>query len=97
MRPGELLVWQVLVETIPAGTEGTPVERNLVRNTLLRHWPQQSTLSKSKQPVWMDSRPMSIPEGVQPARLRVVGWVEDSAGRLLAVAQSRCATDRKLP
>ncbi len=97
MRSGELFVWQVLIETIPAGTEGTPVERNLVRNTLVRQWSYQSSLSKSKQPVWVDSRPMSIPEGAHPERLRVVGWVEDSAGRLLALAQSRCTAKKPPP
>ena len=34
---------------------------------------------------------MNIPEGARPERLRVIGWVEDAQGRLLAVAQSRCA------
>ena len=87
---GELTAWQVLVETIPAGTEGTPVERNLVRNTLVRQWQNQSLLSNSKQNAWLESRPMSMPEGTKPERLRLVGWVEDSAGRLLAVAQTRC-------
>jgi len=37
-----------------------------------------------------ESRPMSIPEGAKPARLRVVGWVEDARGRIRAIAQSRC-------
>ena len=31
---GLLTAWLALVETIPAGTDGTAVERNLVRNTL---------------------------------------------------------------
>ena len=35
---GPWKAWLLLVETIPAGTEGTPVERNLVRNALQPAW-----------------------------------------------------------
>lgn len=95
----DLLAWQLLVETIPAGSEGTSVERNLVRNVLPRQWSRHITLSNSKQAsrptTWIDSRPMSIPEGAKPERLRVVGWVEDATGNLLAIAQSRCATEKQ--
>jgi hypothetical protein len=38
-----------------------------------------------------ESRPMRIPEGAQPERLRVIGWVEDARGRLVAAARSACA------
>ena len=34
--------------------------------------------------------PCSIPAGADPARLRVVGWVEDTRGRLRGIAASRC-------
>ena len=34
---------------------------------------------------------MNIPEGVRPERLRVIGWVEDAQGRVLGIAQTRCA------
>jgi hypothetical protein len=37
---------------------------------------------------------MSIPEGANPKRLRVVGWVEDARGRVVATAQSRCPQPR---
>jgi hypothetical protein len=37
---------------------------------------------------------MSIPEGAKPERLRVVGWVEDARGRVVAAAQSRCIQER---
>jgi hypothetical protein len=33
---------------------------------------------------------MNIPEGANPSRLRVVGWVEDARGRIRAIAQSLC-------
>ena len=37
-----------------------------------------------------ESRPMSIPAGVNPDHLRVVGWVEDAKGRVIAGAASGC-------
>jgi len=83
--------WLALVETIPAGTEGTPVERNLVRNLLQPAWNGPEPLSKEQQKRLLESRPMSIPEGANPDRLRVVGWVQDARGDIRAIAQSRCA------
>ena len=77
--------WLLLVETIPAGSDGTPIERNLVRNALQLAWP-----AGPEQARLYESRPMSIPPGAQPERLRVVGWVQDGRGRVRAIAQSRC-------
>jgi hypothetical protein len=81
---GPWRAWLVLVEAIPAGVEGTPVERNLVRNVLVTEWPRGTTRLR-------ESRPLSIPEGANPGRLRVVGWVEDAQGRISAIASSRCS------
>ena len=88
---GPWKAWLVLVETIPAGTEGTPFERNLVRNVFQPSWENTRTLSKEERQRLFESRPMSIPEGANPKRLRVVGWVEDAQGHIKAIAQSRCA------
>ncbi len=82
--------WLLLVETLPAGTEASPVERNLVRNALQPSWNLGPALSKEEQARLFESRPMAIPEGARPERLRVVGWVEDARGRIRAIAQSRC-------
>jgi hypothetical protein len=82
--------WLLLVETIPAGTEGTPIERNLVRNALQPLWSGRTSLSKKEHARLFESRPMSIPPGAQPERLRVLGWVQDARGRIRAIAQSRC-------
>ncbi|MCJ0764144.1 hypothetical protein [Variovorax terrae] len=93
MKPGTggpWRAWLLLVETIPAGTEGTPVPRNLVRNMLMSAWDGRGALSKSEQAKFVEWRPMSIPEGANPGRLRVVGWVEDARGRVVAAAQSHC-------
>lgn len=92
--PGLWTSWLLLVETIPAGTEGTPVERNLARNLLLSTWNGREPLSKSEQKRFFESRPMAIPEGAKPGRLRVVGWVEDAQGRIRSIAQSRCTSER---
>ncbi|HSH88754.1 MAG TPA: hypothetical protein VK996_02155 [Ramlibacter sp.] len=88
---GPWSAWLVLVETIPAGVEGTPVERNLVRNVLEMAWNESPVLSKAEHRRFLESRPISIPEGANPSRLGVVGWVEDSQGRIRAIAQSRCS------
>lgn len=85
--------WLALVETLPAGTEGTPVARYLVRNAFQVTWngdPKQADASKNQ---FFDARSMSIAQGVNPDRLRVVGWVEDATGQVLAAAQSRCVGD----
>lgn len=82
---GPRSAWLALVETIPAGADGTAVERNLVRNTLVLDW---STAGPHTE-----IRPMAIPEGAQPTRLRVIGWVEDTHARVLGVAQSVCTAD----
>ncbi len=90
---GPWTAWLALVETLPAGTEGSPVERNLVRNLLQPAWDGRTPLSKEEQKRLFESRPMGIPEGAKADRLRVVGWVEDARGRIRAIAQSRCAPE----
>lgn len=82
--------WLALVETIPAGVEGSPVERNLVRNVLSPAWDGLEALSKLQNGQRIESRVMGIPAGASPERLRVVGWVEDMQGRISVIAQSRC-------
>lgn len=90
-EPGRWSSWLLLVETIPAGVDGTPIERNLVRNALQSTWGGAGPLSTEELSRLYESRPMSIAEGAKPSRLRVVGWVEDGRGRMRAIAQSRCA------
>lgn len=86
----------LLVERIPAGTEGSPVVRHLVRNALHGTWSASDSAgaprAASARNAWlfMDNRPMRIPDGAQPDRLEVVGWMQDGAGRMLAAAQAPC-------
>jgi hypothetical protein len=84
--------WLALVETLPAGTEGTPVTRNLVRNAFQVSWNGDQKLPKTAQNSFFDARSMSIAQGVNPDRLRVVGWIEDAKGHVLAAAQSHCVS-----
>ncbi len=87
-----LTSWLALVETLPAGTEGSPVERNLVRNLLQSLWGGRKQLSKTEQNRFFEIRSMNIAPAANPDRLRVIGWVEDEKGRVLIAAQSRCQT-----
>lgn len=98
--PQPLTAWLLMVEEVPAGTDGTPVARNLVRNVLqpalvfnstLLNIEQIKKLKSLKPSRLFESRPMSIPAGANPERLRVVGWVEDASGRVIASAASRCS------
>ena len=82
--------WLALVESLPAGTEGSPVPRNLVRNLLQSTWDGRKQLLNQERR-FFEARSMSLSEGVDPARVRMIGWVEDSRGRIVAAAQSRCA------
>lgn len=78
--PKNLTAVLLLTETIAKGTADSPIERNLVRNMLIESWTG----------MYRTRRPMSIPAGVNPDNLRVVGWVQDEKGRILAAAQSKC-------
>jgi hypothetical protein len=89
---GDLSAWLVLIEAIPAGVDGTPVARNLVRNALVSNWNLLKQLTNKEQPSFREMRPLSIPTGSTPERLRVVGWVQDERGQVLTAAQSVCVS-----
>ncbi|MEO8250309.1 MAG: hypothetical protein ABI589_13160 [Burkholderiales bacterium] len=89
--PGRWRVWLVLVETLPPGLEGSPVERNLVRNSLQFEWVVPAHADPKQ--TFKELRPMQIPAGAQPERLNLVGWIEDANGPAAtvgAIARSRC-------
>jgi hypothetical protein len=83
--------WLALVETIPAGTEGTPIPRNLIRNLVQPIWNGGKQLSKEEQLRFIETRSMDVPPGMNAERAKVIGWVQDGQGRVIAAAQSRCA------
>ncbi|MFC5520886.1 hypothetical protein [Polaromonas jejuensis] len=82
--------WLALVEALPAGTEGSPTARNLVRNLLQSTWDGRKKLSITEQNRFFEARSMNIAPAADRNRLRVIGWVEDDKGQVLAAAQSRC-------
>jgi hypothetical protein len=89
-RGGPWHAWLLLVEVLPAGAEGSPVPRNLVRNVFQAPWDGARPLSRSELALLEDARPMQIHEGTLPSRLRVVGLLEDMQGRIRAIARSEC-------
>lgn len=85
-------LWLVLAEALPAGSEGSPVARFVVRNTFSRWMNAREQLSKKKQPaVWQQIVPMYLPEGTQEQRLQLLAWMETDTGEVLAAARSVCA------
>lgn len=83
--------WLVLVETLPAGTEGSPVARNLVRNVFRPDWagplpPGARTRS--------DFRAMQIHEGAKASRLALVALLHDGRGRLTGAVKTECTEPR---
>ena len=88
---GALRYHLLLVESVPAGTEGTTVPRQIVRNLLEGEWSAADARPQGKNPYrWMETRPMRTPEGAQAERLHMVGWVDDAHGQVVAAAQSAC-------
>ena len=79
-----------MVERIPAGTNGTPVERHLVRNVLQLDWAGQRRAGPGLPRPFYDARAMSIPAGAVPARIGLVGWVQDERGQIVAAAATHC-------
>ncbi|MEI8326199.1 MAG: hypothetical protein WCH44_12710, partial [Betaproteobacteria bacterium] len=80
----------LLVEQFPAGTDGTPIARNLVRNMLEVSWNETLPPSASPQQRLFESRPMSLPAGTRTDRVQVVGWVQGMGDKMVALAQSAC-------
>lgn len=91
--PQPMQAWVALVEALPAGTEGSPVARNLVRNVLQPIWNMRDTLSTLERTDFWELRPMNLGEGVQAQRVRVAAWLEDAQGQVLTAALSECPAE----
>jgi hypothetical protein len=80
--------WLLLVEQLPAGTEGSPVERHLVRNVFRPDW-----VNGGRRPPGplAEDRPMQIHAGARPERLRLVAVLADSRGRIRAIRRTACS------
>lgn len=79
--------WLLLVEELPAGTEGSPVARNLVRNVFRPDWARPGP---APVPRLAESRSMQIHAGARPERLRLVALLEDGRGRMRAIRRTAC-------
>lgn len=85
--PAGATAYAALVERVPAGSEGTPVARQLVRAVV-----GPMTLQElATQPTIHHLRAVRVPETDRPERLASVAWVEDAAGQVIAATQSPLA------
>jgi len=80
----------LLVEAAPAGSDGTTVPRHVVRNMLQGSWGPQDSPTQSSLYRWMETRSMRATDSAQVDQLYMVGWVQDTGGRIVAAAQSVC-------
>lgn len=79
--------WLLLVESLPAGAEGSPVARNLVRNVFRPDWHRPAARPPGRL---AETRAMQIHEGARPERLRLVAVVHDQRGRIRAITKTEC-------
>jgi len=90
-------VWLALVEPLPAGSEGSPVARQLVRGSLQHRFAAHSAASGAELDAasgatgWTERRIMRVRDSADSERLQLVGWVEDARGRMVTLTQTRCA------
>jgi hypothetical protein len=80
--------WLLLVEQLPAGTEGSPVARNLVRNVFRPDWGKTMARAPARL---AETRAMQIHQGAQADRLRLVAVLQDARGRIRAISQTECS------
>ena len=80
--------WIALVETVAAGTDGSAVPRELVRTLSGPFTPSEL---RSGEP-WQYLLAMRWPETAKPSRLHARAWIEDAAGRIVAMAGEPCGT-----
>ena len=84
--PAGTSAWIALVESVPAGTDGTPVPRHLVRTVAGPFEPREL---QSGRP-WRVIQAMRWPETAKPERLTARAWLERADGRIVAMAGERC-------
>jgi hypothetical protein len=79
--PAGAQAFLALTEELPAGAEGSPVARRLVRSVA-----GPLALADTTR----ELRALRIPEGAQPERLRAVAWWVDARGAIRGVASESC-------
>ena len=87
-----LQVTLLMLEEIPPGAEGSPVTRHLVRNVFHGVWDARGQRPSQERGGWLEIRPMRIPHGAQPERLRMAAWVQGDGGDWVGAAHTYCGT-----
>lgn len=82
--PSGIAGYMALVERVPAGEEGSPVDRQLVRAQV---GPLSLDGLRVGGPV-EHFRAIRLPETAKPERLAAVGWVERAEQRVIAISAS---------
>ena len=92
--PAGSSAWLALVEWLPAGTEGSPVARALVRSVagpLPLDGPAAGPALRQPQPQPITHlRALRWPESARPERLQARAWIESATGQILLMAADRC-------
>ena len=78
--------WLLLVEKIPAGQDGTPIERTVVRKVFRPEWHR---VGRGSGPL-AETRSMQVPAWTRPDRVRLVSILQDGRGRIRAITQTEC-------
>jgi hypothetical protein len=88
--PAGSTAWLALVELLPAGTDGSPGARALVRSVAgpLPVDGLATTPSPNQAPSHL--RALRWPEGARPERLQARAWIEAPTGQVLLMAADRC-------
>jgi hypothetical protein len=85
--PAGSTAWIALVESVPAGIDGTPVPRELVRTVAGPYQPRELQSGKA----WRVLRAMRWPETAKPERLLARAWLERADGSIAVMTGERCA------
>ena len=88
--PAGSTAWLALVELLPAGTDGSPVARALVRSVA---GPLPLDRPASGPPLAQPLshlRALRWPEGARPERLQARAWIEAPTGQVQLMAADRC-------
>ena len=78
--------WLALVEQVPGGSDGTPLDRALVRSLA---GPLPLDALPAGQPL-THLRALRWPASAEPTRLQARAWIEAPDGTILAVAADQC-------
>ena len=92
--PAGSSAWLALVEWLPAGTEGSPMARALVRSVagpLPLDSPAAGPSLPQPQPQPITHlRALRWPDSARPERLQARAWIESATGQILLMAADRC-------